>query len=172
MAFSFNRVASRNLQSQLTSLVCDLWVFSPKLPPCTDVRYMQWVCFSMFSVIFLICSLGIRITLSPVSPGLSPGFYCDITPPTAHHHLHRCRSLSRPSDTGSGLDNHPTAVPGGVSLSHHEVGFYRVVREYQVGRSRRERLASEAARLVKNLWDLFTWSVVYLVNSLYFLLIQ
>jgi hypothetical protein len=36
-------------------------------------------------------------------------------------------------------------------------------------RSRREWLTSEAARLAKNLWDLFTWSLVHLINSFCFL---
>lgn len=44
------------------------------------------------------------------------GFYCDIPLSTACHHLHRYPSLSCPSDTRSGLDNHPAAFPGEAYL--------------------------------------------------------
>jgi hypothetical protein len=69
-----------------------------------------------FSVAFLICSLGIHVTLLSVSLGLSPDFYCVIPLTNSMSPSASLLPSQLPFSAGSGLDHHPTAVPGGVSL--------------------------------------------------------
>jgi len=82
-----------------------------KPPPCTYVRYIlmmgsRYVLarsvlhFSPADLVFTSLprqSPRASLRVSPVASSVAP--------PTACHPLHRCRSLSHPSDTGLGLDN-------------------------------------------------------------------